>query len=57
MYLLEGDIADRIKMIKVAFAAFSMLCTKMEPAPREAVRAVAILLYSGTFYGHHITII
>jgi hypothetical protein len=44
-------------MIKVAFAAFSMLCTKMEPAPREAVRAVAILLYSGTFYGHHITTI
>ena len=52
MYPLKGDIADRIKMINAAFSAFSAVGANMEPTPREAVRAVAILLYSGMSHNH-----
>ena len=44
-----GNLADRVKMIAGAFAAFSMIMANLKPTPREAVRAVAILLYSGMF--------
>jgi hypothetical protein len=49
-YYLEGDIVDRIKMIVATFAAFVSVGTSITSLQREDVRAVGILLYSGSFF-------
>ncbi|KAF7331836.1 Clathrin-coated vesicle protein [Mycena kentingensis (nom. inval.)] len=42
----EGDAADRIKMILMAFASYVSIATSFNGSNREDVRGVGILLYS-----------
>ncbi|KAL0567040.1 hypothetical protein V5O48_014955 [Marasmius crinis-equi] len=43
---IQGDAADRFKMIQAAFSAFSAVASSTNTSLREDVRAVAVLLYS-----------
>ncbi|KAK0495924.1 clathrin-coated vesicle protein [Armillaria luteobubalina] len=44
--IIQGDIADRIKMITACFSAFGSIAASLNTSQREDIRGVAILLYS-----------
>ncbi|KAK0203615.1 clathrin-coated vesicle protein [Desarmillaria ectypa] len=44
--IIQGDVADRIKMITACFSAFGNIAASLNTSQREDIRGVAILLYS-----------